>query len=637
MALKLTKDAQQKIAQMLLAFVKQSDAKISQRAKAWTESEKDNQAYIPVADAERAAKRSKEDFSFSKVYIPYSYAIMMAEHTYLTSVFLGRSPILQLEGSNAAGQDDVVMAETILGYQVTNGQMLVPLYVFLYDLCLYGVAAIGCYWDDERTYITAYGEKQVEVEGVPIEDKYEKTETILEVAGYRGGKLYNVKPKDLIIDTKVGFVQFQDGDGIGRRVKLNKSDIMANDTYFNKEFLSGTSGYDSGPSGDNPALVETDYHCDALDGQREGGVIQCYEIYYKLVPNEFGLSTNTNKEIWVFTMTSTGLLIGANPAGWYHGKFPMDLATREFDGYTLSSRGIPEIGAPLNHTLNWLINSHMYNVERALNNEFIFDPSILNSKDFMDPAPGKRIRVRPEGYGKDVKQAFAQMNSYDATRSHMQDIKLVEGLFQRVFGISDQMLGALSQGGRKTATEVRSASGFGLNRLKSLSEFLSAQFFGPLTLKLWSNSQQMYTQEDTFSIAKGLTTKTLENPITVDQIAGNFNFAPVDGTIPIDRMAQAMIYKEILMGMQTFPQVAGRYDVASFFAFIAKMAGVKNLDSFVITDAATIQQEAALGNLVVNGGNNGQGGGNSGADGGAPANSPGIQGTPTATAVGPVG
>ena len=143
MAKVISKDNQQKIAAMLLAFVKQSDAKISQRAKGWTESEKDNQAYIPVADAERNAKRAKEDFSFSKVYIPYSYAIMMAEHTYLTSVFLGRSPIFQLEGSNAAGQDDVVMAETVLSYQVTNGQMLVPLYVFLYDLCLYGVALLS--------------------------------------------------------------------------------------------------------------------------------------------------------------------------------------------------------------------------------------------------------------------------------------------------------------------------------------------------------------------------------------------------------------------------------------------------------------------------------------------------------------
>lgn len=635
MPTQLKLEQQRTIAQMLLDFVKQSDAKISQRAKAWTESEKENQAYIPVADAERAAKKAKEEFSFSKVYIPYSYAIMMAEHTYLTSVFLGRSPIFQLEGSNAAGQDDVIMAETVLSYQVTNGQMLVPLYIFLYDLCMYGVSAIGCYWDEEVHHITAYGEEQVSVEGVPVEGEFKEVESIIEVAGYKGGKLFNVKPKELIIDTKVGFVKFQEGDGIGRRVMLNKADIIANPDYFNTEFIKGQSGYDSGPGGANPALVETDYHNDALDGKREGGVIQCYEIYYKVVPKEFGLSDNPHKEIWVFTMTNTGLLIGANPAGWFHGKFPMEIGTREFDGYTLSSRGIPEIGSQLNFSMNWLINSHMFNVERGLNNEFIFDPSILNSKDFMDPNPGKRIRVRPEGYGKDVKNAFVQMSTYDVTRSHMQDIKLIEGLFQRVFGISDQMLGALSQGGRKTATEVRSASGFGLNRLKSLSEFLSAQVFGPLTLKLWSNSRQMYTAQDTFSIAKGLTTKTLEQPITIEDIAGNFNFAPVDGTIPIDRMAQAMIYKEILMGMQTFPQVAGRYDVASFFAFIAKMAGVKNLDSFVITDSATIQKEAALGNLVVNGGQNG--GANSGGDGGAPANSPGIQGTPTASAVGPVG
>jgi hypothetical protein len=35
----------------------------------------------------------------------------------------------------------------------------------------------------------------------------------------------------------------------------------------------------------------------------------------------------------------------------------------------------------------------------------------------------------------------------------------------------------------------------------------------------------------------------------------------VDGTLPVDRFAQANLWKEILAGMRTMPEIAQQYDM----------------------------------------------------------------------------
>lgn len=631
----LSAENKKKLARLVCDAVKMSDEKLSDRVKQWDESEKVNQAYVPKADAERNAKRKAEDFSFTKLVIPYTYAMMMAEHTYLTSIFLGRPNPFQLAGRNGTGQNEVLAMETVLDYQVVSGEMLVPLYIALYDVSMYGLAVVGSYWDKEVVSISTWEDVPTDVAGVETGEEESQFVEINQKL-YEGSKLFNVKPKELIIDPRVGFVRFQTGEFIGRRVSMPISDLTEEAGYFDVDRIDKAGGNWAAHDSENPALTETERYNSSLDPEKRKNFARLYELYIKLIPNDYGLSPNKNEEIWVLTVANGALLVGANPAGWLHGKFPFDLMVREFDGYTLSSRGIPEIGRPLNDTMNWLVNSHMYNVERTLNNEFIFDPSCINAKDFMDPLPGKRIRLRPEGYGKDIRTMFHQVSQYDVTQTHMQDIRLVESMFQRVFGINDQMLGALASGGRKTATEVRSAAGFGLNRLKSLSEFLSVSFFSPLTRKLVMNSRQMYDAETKFKIVQDEGMGATAVDMTIDQIVGEFEFAPVDGAMPIDRMAQTMIYKELLMAMQSMPAIAGRYDVAQFFAYTAKLAGAKNLKSFEIQiqDQAKIAQEAALGNLVIGGTNAGR---TAAGNGATPTDEGSVAGAPTASGVGAVG
>ena len=149
------------------------------------------------------------------------------------------------------------------------------------------------------------------------------------------------------------------------------------------------------------------------------------------------------------------------------------------------TRGIPEIMDGIQNTVDWLINTHFFNVRASLNNQFIVDPSKLVIKDVQNTGPGFLWRLRPEAYGTDITKMFYQVPVQDITRSNISDFSTMLGIGERTLGVNDQIMGALSTGsGRKTATEVRTTTGFGVNRMKTICEYMSASGFSPHSQKL---------------------------------------------------------------------------------------------------------------------------------------------------------
>ena len=596
---------------LIQELIKVSDDKLQERVDGWDVAEKMNQSYMPAADAERAMKRQNENWteSFTKLTIPYCYGVQMAMHTYLASVLLSRSPIYQALGRNGQGQNQQLVVDSLIDYQVVAGEMLPPLYLWLNDILQYGFGVYELYWEEESTFITAYAQQPMLSDGVPVLNemglpKTERVESVIETPGYKGHKMANVRPREFLFDTRVPLIQFQQGEFCGRRTRWNTNyleELKAGGEYFNlDEALGMAAGKDSDLAGDSPAMVETSDQL--VYGQKKAkGMVNIVVMYVKLVPSMYGLGQNRRQEIWRITVADKVTIIDARPAGWLHGMFPYVVQPFEFDAHTLSSRGVPVIGRALNDSMDWLLNSHMFNLKKAVNNEYIFDPSKISTRDFLDPAPGKRIRLLPAGYGRDIRTMVHQLPQVDYTRQNVSDIAFFEGLFQRVFGATPQMMGGQQMGGRRSATEVRTQQAGGVSRLKVLCEFISATSFTPAFRMLLSGSRQMYTEEMMLRIAGDAQASRMQSlKVSPSELSGEFDFIPVDGTLPIDRFATASLYQQLLMGAGQLPQVVGRYDIAGIFAWIAKLSGIRNLDTFEITpeNENKIAQEVQRGNLV---------------------------------------
>jgi hypothetical protein len=189
----------------------------------------------------------------------------------------------------------------------------------------------------------------------------------------------------------------------------------------------------------------------------------------------------------------------------------------------------------------------------------------------------------------------------------MGDSGLVANMIQRVSGVNDSIMGMLQTGGRKTATEVRTSSSFGINRLKTMAEYFSATGFQGLSQMLLAQTQQLMDTQMKVRIAgdswKAPGAAQMLNVSPAD-IQGQFDFISVDGTLPIDRFAQVNMWTQLLQQMAQVPQVIQQYDLGQIFGWVAQLGGLKNINNFKVQ---VMPQGALPSNVVPMGGQSGSG------------------------------
>lgn len=576
-----------------------SKNKYQDRQEAWRKAEEATLAFMPERDIDalRRTKREEGVPQYTTIYVPYSYGALMASHTYWTTVFMSRTPVLQFDGRHGETQQQIQALEALVSYQTDVGRALVPWYIWLYDAGKYGVGILGTYWDEEFSIVSSVEEREELFLGLLSTGKKKKVKVSRRVRGYEGNKHYNVRPYDFFPDPRITLGNFQQGEFCAVFRQLGWNDILRRESqgYYvnidsiqpNKEMLSqekGEEGSDELARPDNNISFTSKSSLDNKTTQGNG-FVSVYETYVELIPSDWDLGSSQLPEKWVFTVTTDfKYCIGAQPLGANHDKFPFSVQILEPEGYSILPRGMPEILQPVQDTVNWLINSHFYNVRKILNGQFVVDPSRVSISDMLDPQPGGIIRMKPNGYGTNPQEAVQQLTAVDVTQNHLRDIQVMYEIGQRAVGVNDQLMGVLQGSGRKTATEVRSASTFGINRLKTNAEFFSAMGWSPMGQMIVQNTQQYYDVEKKFKLVGDLMQGAGEKFINVDPdtITGFYDFVPVDGTLPIDRFAQANLWKEMLGQMRTIPQIMMEYDIGRMFEWIAQLAGLKNIGQFKI-------------------------------------------------------
>jgi hypothetical protein len=608
-----------------------SEDKMRNRYERWRQDEEAFIFYMPEKDHDvtrRVLRDSGGQPQYTTLKIPYDYGVLMAAHTYWTSVFLGRDPVFQYAGREGQSQDATMAMEALINHQVVAGRGIPPLYIWLLDVGKYGVGIVGDFWDEETNVCTKIVDVPDEYLGIQLGTFTKELRRVL-VKGFQGNRLYNVRPYDFYPDPRVTMLNLQDGEFCGRKVPVGWNQILkraAAGKYFNIEYLRkwrarSTTSYEEGSSQvERPVRPGDETYMEAMDMSH----VELIEMYVEVIPKQWKLGDSTYPEIWVFTLANEDIIIGAQPLGLYHSKFPFSTLELEPDGYAMFKRSLLEIAKPMTDVITWLVNTHFYNTRKALNDMFIVDPSRVVMKDVLDPSPGKIIRMKEEFFGQDIRTAIQQFPTSNVTQAHMADVQSVAGMLQRITGVNDALMGMANQKGRQTATEIRTSSTFGVNRLKTTAEWFSATGFTDLSYMLVANSQQLYDTPMKVRIAGDMWNykggqRHLE--VTPDDIAGAWDFVPVDGTLPIDRFAQVNMWTQLLQQMAQSPQVLQSFDMGRIFSWVAQLGGLKNVNQFKIEmgDPMALQQQAAAGNVVpINGNESGRPGGNTTASGGTP-------------------
>ena len=587
----------------------------------WRMAEEEAIAYLPEQEIDRKYRRKREQGSpqYTTLKIPYSYGMLMTSHTYWATVFLSRTPINQFTGRHGESQQQVQAVEALMDYQVQVGEQLVPLYMWLLDVGKYGMGVMHVGWADEFSIVSSIEEVPEYFAGVVPTGRTKRQKLPRRVPGYSGNRLTNIRPYDFYPDPRFPVRHFQKGEFCAARLELGFNTIykrMKQGYYMEdvvqrlrtRDTTSGGGGTsaerDQGSSQIELPEAQTFFLNDEKSTKRANNILfRGVECTIELIPTEWGLGRGSYPEKWVFTVSEDfNLLLGAQPLGANHDRFEFAVLEYEPEGYALTARGVPEIAKPINDTLDWLVNAHMFNTRKALNDQFIVDPQRVEMGDLADPLPGGVIRLKAGAYGDDVRTAITQLPVNDVTRGHLSDLAAITAIGQRAIGISDQLQGLSAPTGRRSATEVRTSTGFGVNRLKTTSEFFSAMGWAPLAQLQLQNTQQYYETEKKFRIVGQLAQEAGKAFIDVspESILGFYDFVPIDGTQPIDRIAQATLWQGLFAQLRNFPQILQQYDMGRIFEWVAQLAGLKNIGQFKVELApdAQLAAQAEAGNVV---------------------------------------
>lgn len=502
---------------------------------------------------------------YRELSLPYGYAMLMAAHTYLSTVFLGRSPVVQLLGRTGEDEEPALIMENLIDYQLRVGGSLPVISQWLLDILRYGVGVLWVGWTRDVRKVR----RRLKTEVFGIEEEVERLEVVFE-----GNRLRNVRPYDFYPDPRVPLAALQEGEFCGLAQAVSVLELMRleeDGVVRNVEKLRKLGRVKV--VSDEAMLVPPE----RKPAREVEEIHDVVEMVVDLVPRDWGLGRGKFPEKWVFWADGGfRVLLKAERLEEEHGRFPFVVQQFEPDVYTRTCRGLLDVLGEIQATMDWLLATYMDNVRQVLNGTIVADGSRIVLKDLeKPPAVGRIVKATAAAAGSDLRTAVFPLNVPNVTGTHLQALDLLHEFGQRALGINDQILGMLGAGGtRKTATEIRASTTFGTNRLRVLAEAISMGGFATMVNMMVQNTQQFMTQEMQVRVAGKAVT------VRPEDIGGIFDFVPVDGTLPVDRLAQARLWQELLGMMAQVPEIAQKYDLGKVFGWIAQLAGVRNLEQF---------------------------------------------------------
>lgn len=573
--------------------LKKSELSMSRFYGRWRVNEMKYQAFIDLPDWEKELKNLTDKGAPPKavsIVIPYSFATISTVVTYLIQTFAGRIPILPVSATKKEYIKAATGMEAVLQYNSDHTKLITHLFQFLNDVTVYGVGVMRCQWKTEEKMRTLWKPASKFGFGMlSMGSQMQKTRQKQLV--YEGNDICSIDPFMFFPDPRVPMAEvnkrgeyafWRTFEGKHFLLKLQADGDMK---YVDKvQPLTQPSTSDSVNQSARGLLAGAQATAgfeSALNGRQD--IYQMDQGTIEIIPAELGIGTENTPKKYLFTWLNRTQIVQCEPFDTDHDMHPVVVSEPYSMGYGFGQPGLLDYMGPLQDLMSWLVNSHIDNVRSVMNNMLIVDPSRIEMQDLKEPGAGKLVRLKRAAYGTDVNAAVKQLEVMDVTGGHIGDFEQLMKLADMMGAVSDNLRGQQDNGGRKTATEVRTAADAGTSRLAMLAKRISAQGITCMSDMMSMNIQQFLSDE--FYIDVMGQGGAQDNPlrVTPEMLVGDFNFPVHDGTLPADKVAMLDVWKEILMGIMQDPSGALRqqFNIVSIFKYVAQLGGAKNIDQFI--------------------------------------------------------
>ena len=570
----------------------ESSNEMSKRYSSWRKVDQTLTAYIRLDESEEVVK-SKDDRKPVSIVVPYSYATLETILTYFVSAFL-ENPIFRYEGSGPEDMIGAILLEKVIEQHTANFKAALNLHTMYRDSLSYGMGVVTPTWDKRwgwKTVVQDSGFMSALFNRFMNTGKIRaREETIL----FEGNRLKNVDPYMFLPDPNVPIHDVQQGEFVGwiestnyvKLLELEKNDPEA---IFNVKYLKdiGQGGRSQFNKSKSESGRGTKFGAGTTTSGNTTTPIDVIWMYWTMIPRDQKMGKSEYPEKWLLGLAADKYIICAKPLGLNHNMYPVAVCAPDFDGYSSTPVSRLELMYGMQEGLDWLFNSHIANVRKAINDMLIVDPSLINMADLEDPKPGKLIRMRRAAWGRGVQNAVMQLPVQDITRQHITDASTIVEFMQRTSAATDSLSGMVRKGGeRVTASESQGTRTSALSRLTKAAKIASLQAMQDIGYMFASHTQQLMTKEvwvkatgtwqDVLRQEYGANSK-LVSPY---DIAVDYDIIVKDGSIQGGEYSESWVEMFRILSQQ--PQLYQSFDMVRVFKHIARMMGAKDVNEFAM-------------------------------------------------------
>ena len=594
---------------------------ISKRFASWREIDRTLTTYVDLSNTDKGTKeddiRIKDPTKPLTIVFPYSYSMLEALLTYLSMAFF-QDPMFQYEGVEDDDMVGAMLMELVVRLHCIKNKVPLAVHTALRDSLCYGVGIGIPEWRRQ------YGKKVVKASVTTDSDLGTETQQMnqfVDALLFEGNGLGNIDPYMWLPDPSVSSDNIQKGEFIGWVDRDNYMNLLSKESeldsgLFNVKYLKSKNNKRS-----TLAMDESDRqtkHGGSSDIHRSMSTtvspVDRIHMYITLIPKEWKLGKGETPEKWYFELAGDDIIIACEKADHNHGQYPMAVASPEYDGYSITPTGRMEVLYGLQHTLDFLFNSHVANVRKAINDMLIVDPYLVNMNDLKDPQPGKLIRLRRPAWGRGVDKVVQQLQVTDITRLNISDSAYITQWMDRISGADHSMQGSLRQSGpeRLTGAEFSGTRNSAMSRLQRLAMIIGMQFMQDIGTQFAVHTQQYMTQDMYVQIVGRYAEQLMKNfggkvrgRVSPSSLAINYDLIVRDGSIPGGNFSQN--WMELFKVIGTSPELSQQFDVTRIFTYIAQQLGAKNVEDFrrnvnnmqmTQMPDQQVEQQAQVGNLM---------------------------------------
>ena len=581
----------QKLLSRLLRYSWESAKVQSSRRPAWDEINRTLTAYISLSDKEALIKKKDPRKPVSIVF-PYSYAILETLVSYLIAAFLP-DPMFRYEGVAPEDIAGAILMEKVIQLQVLRNKAGLNLHTMFRDACAYGFGVCSPCW------LVRHGRRQRSAAAGVFDSAgiFTETNRVRDTSNevlFEGNALTNIDPYNYLPDPNYSIHDVQKGEYVAWLDRTNYMDLLSEEqddsTLFNVRYVRHSPNRASGILGSDSRTSRTrSLRGDTTNFDRSISLpVDQLHIYVKLIPQAWGLGSSDVPEKWLFTVANDSVIVRANPLDLDHDMFPVIVAAPDFDGYSPVAYSRLEILNGMQTVIDWLFNSHIANVRKAINDVLVVDPYLLNIEDLRDPEPGGLVRLRRPAWGRGVENAVKQLAITDITRTNLQDVAFIVEYMQTMTGTDNAVMGNLRKGGpeRLSAREFQGTAQGAVNRLERLAKVIGLQALQDCGYMFAYHNQQFMSQ-DVYVKTVGDWPDSVTRQFNIQD--GRIRVSPLDLLVDYDLIVRdgsvpggnfSDVWTQLFQIIGTNEQLATRFDVVNIFKYIATSLGAKNVDAF---------------------------------------------------------